>query len=93
MEEAAEIAHNAIFANQGQNCCAGSRTFVQAGIYDKFVQKAVEKAKNRKVGDPWADGTEQGPQVSKTLIPKTNINVKYFLHFRLTKSNWTRSWV
>lgn len=34
VEEAAEIAHNAIFANHGQNCCAGSRTFVQEGIYD-----------------------------------------------------------
>lgn len=34
VNEAAEIAHNAIFANHGQNCCAGSRTFVQEQIYD-----------------------------------------------------------
>lgn len=63
MDEAAEIAHNAIFANHGQNCCAGSRTFVQAGIYDQFVKKAVELAKARKVGDPFEDGVQQGPQV------------------------------
>lgn len=34
VDEAVEIAHNAIFANHGQNCCAGSRTFVQEKIYD-----------------------------------------------------------
>ena len=40
VDEAVDIAHAAIFNNHGQNCCAGSRTFVQAGIYDKFVAKA-----------------------------------------------------
>lgn len=64
VEEAVNIAHNAIFANHGQNCCAGSRTFVQAGIYDKFVKLATEKAKARKVGNPFTEGIEQGPQVS-----------------------------
>lgn len=63
VDEAVEIAHNAIFENHGQNCCAGSRTFVQAGIYDEFVKKAVEKAKGRKVGDPFEAGVLQGPQV------------------------------
>ena len=29
LDKAVEIAHEAIFANHGQNCCAGSRTFVQ----------------------------------------------------------------
>ena len=29
LSQAVEIAHEAIFANHGQNCCAGSRTFVQ----------------------------------------------------------------
>lgn len=68
MDEAAEIAHNAIFANHGQNCCAGSRTFVQAGIYDQFVKRAVELAKNRKVGEPFEDGVQQGPQVGFITI-------------------------
>lgn len=63
MDEAVEIAHNAIFANHGQNCCAGSRTFVQAGIYDEFVKRATEKAKARKVGNPFESGVQQGPQV------------------------------
>lgn len=34
LDEAVLIAHNAIFANHGQNCCAGSRTFVHENIYN-----------------------------------------------------------
>ena len=70
IEKAAEIAHEAIFANHGQNCCAGSRTFVHEDIYDKFVSVAAEKARNRKVGDPWQDESVQGPQVSKVQFDK-----------------------
>jgi acyl-CoA reductase-like NAD-dependent aldehyde dehydrogenase len=29
VDEAVDIAHGAIFNNHGQNCCAGSRTYVQ----------------------------------------------------------------
>lgn len=62
VEQAAEIAHRACFANAGQCCVAGTRTYVQSGIYDKFVAKAAEIAKNRKVGNSWED-VQQGPQV------------------------------
>jgi len=70
VEKAVDIAHEAIFANHGQNCCAGSRTFVQEGIYDEFVIKAGELARKRKVGDPWIEGTVQGPQINKTQFDK-----------------------
>merc|ERR1712054_661412 len=33
-----------IFFNHGQCCCAGSRIYVQEGIYDKFVQRFKERA-------------------------------------------------
>ncbi|KAF8897999.1 aldehyde dehydrogenase [Gymnopilus junonius] len=51
--------------NHGQACCAGSRIFVQAGIYDKFLEAFTKKAQSIKVGDPFAKGVEQGPQVSQ----------------------------
>lgn len=51
--------------NHGQACCAGSRIFVQAGIYDKFLKMFTEKAKAIKVGDPFLNETDQGPQVSQ----------------------------
>lgn len=39
--------------------------FVQEGIYDKVVNKLVEKAKNWTVGDPFDPTCQQGPQVMK----------------------------
>ncbi|PFH44910.1 hypothetical protein AMATHDRAFT_51858 [Amanita thiersii Skay4041] len=51
-----------IFWNHGQTCGAGSRIFVQSGIYDKFLAKFMEKAKSIKVGDPFTPGVDQGPQ-------------------------------
>ncbi|KAM8735722.1 aldehyde dehydrogenase, mitochondrial-like isoform 2-T2 [Acanthopagrus schlegelii] len=63
MEDAVEQSHFALFFNQGQCCCAGSRTFVQADIYDEFVDRSVERAKRRVVGNPFDLKTEQGPQI------------------------------
>ena len=51
--------------NQGQVCCAGSRIFVQAGIYDEFLKRFTAKAQSIKVGDPFGKGIDQGPQVSQ----------------------------
>ncbi|XP_039275939.1 aldehyde dehydrogenase, mitochondrial [Nilaparvata lugens] len=70
LDQAVEVAFNAVFANHGQNCCAGSRTFVQAEIYDAFVAKAAEKAKQRKVGDPFDSSVAQGPQVDEEMLNK-----------------------
>ncbi|KAF4610319.1 hypothetical protein D9613_010285 [Agrocybe pediades] len=65
LEQAVNWAAHGIFWNHGQACCAGSRIFVQAGIYDKFMEKFVAKARSIKVGDPFGPDTEQGPQVSQ----------------------------
>ncbi|XP_048246836.1 aldehyde dehydrogenase, mitochondrial-like isoform X2 [Haliotis rufescens] len=70
VEDAAMWAHAAIMTNHGQNCCAGSRTFVQEGIYDKFVEVAKTMAENRVVGDPYDVMTQQGPQVDDAQFKK-----------------------
>jgi acyl-CoA reductase-like NAD-dependent aldehyde dehydrogenase len=70
LDEAVQICHQAIFSNHGQNCCAGSRTFVQDSIYDQFVAKSKVLAEQRKVGDPSTPGTQQGPQVDETQFKK-----------------------
>lgn len=54
-----------IFYNHGQCCCAGSRIYVQEGIYDKFVERFKERAAKNVVGDPFDEKTFQGPQVSQ----------------------------
>ena len=65
MDAAIAGSHDAIFFNQGQCCCAGSRLFVEEKCYDDFVAKSVEKSQQRIVGDPFDVNTEQGPQVDK----------------------------
>ncbi|KAK3096188.1 hypothetical protein FSP39_024183 [Pinctada imbricata] len=70
LDTAAYWAHAAIMNNHGQNCCAGSRTFVEESIYDKFVEISKTLAENRTVGDPFVDGTQQGPQVDQEQYDK-----------------------
>ncbi|KAJ8310108.1 hypothetical protein KUTeg_011973 [Tegillarca granosa] len=70
MDIAAFWAHSAIMNNHGQNCCAGSRTYVQEEVYDTFIQKAKELAENRVVGDPYDSITQQGPQISDEQFNK-----------------------
>ncbi|KAI1117487.1 aldehyde dehydrogenase [Nemania sp. NC0429] len=54
-----------IYYNHGQCCCAGSRIYVQEGIYDKFVAAFKARAEQNTVGDPFDENTFQGPQVSQ----------------------------
>lgn len=70
VDNAVEASNFALFFNQGQCCCAGSRTFVQEDIYEEFVRKSVERAKKTEVGDPFCAGTKQGPQVDKEQFDK-----------------------
>lgn len=70
MDWAVEQAHFALFFNQGQCCCAGSRTFVQEDVYAEFVERSVARAKARVVGNPFDSQTEQGPQVDETQFKK-----------------------
>lgn len=59
-----------ILFNQGQVCCAGSRVFVQEGIYDKFVEEAVKRFNSVKVGLPWDKETQMGSQINKSQMEK-----------------------
>lgn len=59
-----------ILFNQGQVCCAGSRVFVQEGIYDKFVAAAVDAFNKVTVGDPLDPNTQMGAQVDQGQLRK-----------------------
>ncbi len=70
MDAAVAGAHFALFFNQGQCCCAGSRLFVERHIHDEFVDRMVKRVKTTKLGDPFNPATMQGPQVSQEQFDK-----------------------
>ncbi|KAI1076445.1 aldehyde dehydrogenase [Whalleya microplaca] len=65
IEQAISWVNFGIYYNHGQCCCAGSRIYVQEGIYDKFIAAFKTRAEANTVGDPFHENTFQGPQVSK----------------------------
>lgn len=59
-----------LFFNQGQCCCAGSRLFVEDSIHQEFVERVVNRATQRVLGNPFDAGTTQGPQVDREQFDK-----------------------
>lgn len=70
LQAAAAGAHMALYFNQGQCCCAGSRLFVEESIQDRFVEMLADINRKRKVGNPFDPDTEQGPQIDKAQFEK-----------------------
>jgi aldehyde dehydrogenase (NAD+) len=70
MEKAVAGAFHAIYFHGGQCCTAGSRLFVEKKIHQEFVERLAEKSKERRIGDPLDEATEQGPQVSQEQMDK-----------------------
>lgn len=65
LKRAVEGAIIAKFRNTGQSCIAANRIYVQAGIYDRFVDAFVARAKSLKVGGGLEEGVEIGPVVNQ----------------------------
>jgi aldehyde dehydrogenase (NAD+) len=65
LDAAVEGAFFALFFNQGQCCCAGSRLMVESHVHDEFVSRVLKRVEKQKVGDPFDPSTTQGPQVSQ----------------------------
>ena len=70
MDQAVQAAHEGLFYNHGQCCCASSRILVHESIFEEFKEKSVKLAKARIVGDPLNPATQQGPQVDKDQFDK-----------------------
>ncbi|CAM5506794.1 aldehyde dehydrogenase (NAD+) [Aquamicrobium terrae] len=52
LDAAVEGVVDAIWFNQGQVCCAGSRLLVQESVHDRFVAKLTARMETLRVGDP-----------------------------------------
>ena len=57
-----------IFGASGQSCIAGSRLYIQEGIYDEFLDKLSNLASKIKFGIPMTPKTEMGQQISFCLL-------------------------
>ena len=64
LDRAIPGAASAIFFNQGQTCCAGSRLYVHSKIYDRVIDGVSEIASRIKIGPGLDPATEMGPLVS-----------------------------
>ena len=62
--------------NSGQVCSAGSRVYVQEGIYDEFLERLTAKVESLKVGSPFAGDTFQGPQTSEAQYDRIMAHIQ-----------------
>ena len=64
-EKAAEMTAGFKFRNAGQVCLGVSRIFVHESIYQRFLDRFVECARNLKVGDGMDEGVTMGPMANE----------------------------
>ncbi|MBM96620.1 MAG: succinate-semialdehyde dehydrogenase (NADP(+)) [Oceanospirillaceae bacterium] len=56
------------FRNSGQTCICSNRLLVQAGIYDRFIERLAEKVGQFRVGNGLEESTTHGPLVSEKAV-------------------------
>jgi phenylacetaldehyde dehydrogenase len=61
---------SAIFFNQGQCCCAGSRLYVERPVFDRVVEGVAAQAKKIRVGPGLEPETSMGPLVSEEQLQR-----------------------
>jgi aldehyde dehydrogenase (NAD+) len=59
-----------IYFNQGHVCCAGSRLFVQEGVYPTVVHKLRDRIRTLRVGNPLDKNTDIGAINSRPQLEK-----------------------
>ncbi|MBI5840319.1 MAG: aldehyde dehydrogenase family protein [Chloroflexi bacterium] len=66
LDGAVEGVVDAIWFNQGQVCCAGSRLIVQENVAAKFIQKLKNRMEHMRVGDPLDKSIDMGAIVDQS---------------------------
>ncbi|CAD6566496.1 MAG: hypothetical protein TREMPRED_002660 [Tremellales sp. Tagirdzhanova-0007] len=72
---AEQLVDGAMF-NSGQSCCRVERIYIHSSIYDDFVERFVDIAKDYKLGDPSKAETTLGPVVSIASAARIRKQVK-----------------
>ena len=76
LDSAAEGIVDAIWFNQGQVCCAGSRLLVQETIADAFHAKLRRRMETLRVGDPLDKAVDVGAIVAPVQLQRIEALVK-----------------
>ncbi|RWL93371.1 MAG: aldehyde dehydrogenase [Mesorhizobium sp.] len=75
IEHAVNGVVSGVFAAAGQTCVAGSRCFVEATVYDRFVEALVERTGRVRVGLPMLEDTDIGPLALSAQLAKVETYV------------------
>ncbi|MFM9609457.1 gamma-aminobutyraldehyde dehydrogenase [Streptomyces niveiscabiei] len=65
LEAAANGAVAGALINAGQDCTAATRAYVQRPLYDAFVERTAALMESVRLGDPFEDGTDLGPLITR----------------------------
>lgn len=68
LEKAVAGAAASKFRNSGQTCICANRIFVQAGIYDKFVERLVETVGDYRLGNGRDSASTHGPLINSKAV-------------------------
>jgi succinate-semialdehyde dehydrogenase/glutarate-semialdehyde dehydrogenase len=75
IDAAVEGAMISKYRNAGQTCVCANRLYVQDGVYDTFVARLSEKARNIKVGNGFEAGVNVGPMIDANAIAKVESHI------------------
>lgn len=67
LESAADICVTSRLLNGGQSCIAAKRFIIVESVFEKFEKLYVEKMALKKMGDPFNESNDVGPQASISL--------------------------
>ena len=76
IDQAIEGIIGGIYFNQGHVCCAGSRLFVQEGIYPTVIRKLRQRIQTLRVGNPLDKNTDIGAINSRPQLEKIRMLVQ-----------------
>lgn len=75
LDSAVEGVFASKFRNAGQTCICTNRIYVQAGIYEAFVQKFCEKVQQIKLGEANQPDVTMGPLIRQSAVEKVQRHI------------------
>ena len=76
LDSAVEGALASKYRNAGQTCVCANRLYVQAGVYDAFVEKLAAKVATLKLGNGFEPGVQVGPLIEPAAVDKVEAHVQ-----------------